>query len=156
MALLFGAFQTDPQSNCATGFPIHPTVAAFFQTHFPIDVSTARVSLSHALSSNDHTDIHECHAHHTEDRGEGRPANSDHTIYHPEGARVLLQHQRPSAATPGPLYQGSTQPSGRLGVLLSTFVQERLKRDFVYELDGHVPCAARGSTLDLQGRMDHQ
>ena len=70
-APLFGAFQTNPQNNCTTGFPIHPTAAAFFQTHLPIDVSTARVSPSHALSSNDHTDTRECHVHHTEDRGEG-------------------------------------------------------------------------------------
>ena len=68
---LFGTFQTDPQNNCTTGFPIHPTTVAFSQTHSPIDVSTARVFLSHALSSNDHTGIHECHAHHTEGRGEG-------------------------------------------------------------------------------------
>ncbi len=57
---------------------------------------------------------------------------------------------------PGPLYQGSTQPLGHLGVLLSPFVQEHLERDFVYELDGPALCVVRGGTLDLQGRTDHQ
>ncbi len=65
------AFQIDPQNSCAAESPIHPAFTVFFQTHFPTGVSIAHAFLSHALNSNDHKDTHECHAHHTVDRGEG-------------------------------------------------------------------------------------
>ncbi len=155
-ALLCGTSQTDPQNNCATGSPIHLIVAAFFRTPLPTDVSIARVFLSHALSSNDHTDTRVCHAHHTEDKGKGRPANSDHTICCLEGAQVLLQHQQPSVTMLGPLYLGSSHLLERLSALLSPFVQERFERGLVCEFGGHALCMARGGTLDLQGRRDHQ
>ncbi len=71
VAHLFGAFQIDPQNSCATDSPIHPASVVFFQTHFPTDVSIGRVFLSHALSSNGHTGIRECHVHHTTGKGKG-------------------------------------------------------------------------------------
>ncbi len=101
---LSGASRADPQNNCATGFPIHPTAAAFSQTHSPIDTSTAHAFLSHALSSNDHMGTHGCHAHHTEGRVEGWLVNSDHTACYREAGWALLQHQRPSAALSKSLY----------------------------------------------------
>ena len=156
---LFGALQTDPQNNCATDFPIHPTVVAFSQTHSPIDVSTARVSLSHALSSNDHTGIHECHAHHTEGRVEGWHSDSDHTAYYQEAGRALPQHQRPSTAMSASLCLELSHLSlGHPCVLLNQSVQKYFEQGFVCEPDEHAHCAdaARDGTLDLQGHRDRQ
>ncbi len=70
-AHLSATFLINLQNNCTTDSPTHPAIAVFFQTHFPTGVSIAHAFLSHAPNSNDHTDTHECHAHHTVDRGEG-------------------------------------------------------------------------------------
>ncbi len=97
-APFLGAFWANPQNNYATSFPIHLTATAFSQTHSPIDASTVHASLSHALSSNDHTGTRGCHAHHTRGRVKGWRVNSDHTACYQEAGRALLQHQRPSTA----------------------------------------------------------
>ena len=76
----FVALRTNLQNNCVTCSPIHPDIFAFAQTHSPTDVSTVHAFLSCVLSSNDRTDTQMYRAHHTEDKGEGTPASSDHTI----------------------------------------------------------------------------
>ncbi len=102
--LPFGAHQANPQNNCATDFPTHPTIAVFSQTHSPTDASTLHAFLSHAPSSNDYTGTCECHAHHTEGRVEGWLVNSDHTACNREAGQALLQRQRLFTVLPTSLY----------------------------------------------------